>query len=171
MTLHHKIISSFALLKPTDLTSFLYFLSSFAIVYVTYFYYKYFTRINPLPGPFPLPIAGNFIEFYRNSRDIQKFYIELHHRYGDLFEVYLGGFRRIIICDAEHLDKLCSSSKHNAYLVRLPYIKLLDEMGLWDKGLFLNNDVKSWRYNRQFFTQAILTPGFNNKSIDWTNKL
>src|SRR6185369_7087047 len=24
---------------------------------------------------------------------------------------------------------------------------------------------------RQFFTQAILTPGFNNKSIEWTNKL
>ena len=41
--------------------SFLIF-STLIIVYTTYFYYKYFTRENPLPGPLPLPIVGNIID-------------------------------------------------------------------------------------------------------------
>src|ERR1700722_11122547 len=39
------------------------------------------------------------------------------------------------------------------------------------KGIILDHNIKSWRYNRQFFTQAILTPKFTQETLDWTNKL
>src|SRR5205823_6187597 len=31
-----------------------------------------------------------------------------------------------------------------------------------------NNDLKSWKYNHQFFTQAIMAPNFNYQAIEWT---
>ncbi|CAH1759802.1 2306_t:CDS:2 [Entrophospora sp. SA101] len=169
MSLHHKIFSSLESLKSID--SLLIFFLSLVIIYVTQFYYKYYTRINPLPGPFPLPLIGNSIEFHRNNGNLQTFLVELNHRYGAAFEVYIGGSRRIIFCDVEHVDKLCSASKNNAFLVRMPYVKGFDELGIAGKGIIMNYNVKSWRYNRQFFTQAILSPGFDNKSLDWTIKL
>ncbi|CAJ0915236.1 18527_t:CDS:2 [Entrophospora sp. SA101] len=104
MSLHHKIFSSLESLKSID--SLLIFFLSLVIIYVTQFYYKYYTRINPLPGPFPLPLIGNSIEFHRNNGNLQTFLVELNHRYGAAFEVYIGGSRRIIFCDVEHVDKL-----------------------------------------------------------------
>ncbi|CAJ0828695.1 2443_t:CDS:2 [Entrophospora sp. SA101] len=130
-----------------------------------------YSEINPLPGPFPFPLVGNLIGFYRNNGRIQKYLIELHHRYGATFELYIGGVRRIVFCDVENVDKLCTAAKNNAFLIRLPYTEGFDELGIAGKGLIMNYNVKSWRYNRQFFTQAILSPGFDNKSLDWANKL
>jgi hypothetical protein len=55
--------------------------------------------------------------------------------------------------------------------MRLPNSKGFEELGISGKGILINNDFKSWKYNRQFFTQAILSPKFTNEAIDWTNKL
>nr|CAG8439859.1 2098_t:CDS:2 [Entrophospora candida] len=142
-----------------------------AVVNEIDFGYEYYTRINPLPGPFPFPLVGNLIGFYRNNGIVQQYLIELHHRYGATFELYIGGVRRIVFCDVENIDKLCSAAKNNAFLIRLPYAEGFDELGIAGKGLIMNYNVKAWRYNRQFFTQAILSPGFDNKSLDWSNKL
>ena len=56
-------------------------------------------------------------------------------------------------------------------MTRIPYIQGLEEVGMMGKGIILNHNLKSWRYNRQFFTQAILAPKFTQEAIDWTNKL
>ncbi|EXX51654.1 C-22 sterol desaturase [Rhizophagus irregularis DAOM 197198w] len=45
------------------------------------------------------------------------------------------------------------------------------ELGVLGKGILLNQDYKSWRYNRNFFSQAILSPKFSDEAINWTNKL
>jgi len=42
----------------------------------------------------------------------------------------------------------------------------LKELGVGEKGTLLNNDLKSLKNNRQFFTQAILSPKFTNEAID-----
>jgi hypothetical protein len=38
-------------------------------------------------------------------------------------------------------------------------------------GLINNDDYKSWRYNRQFFIQAMMTSNFNRQTIEWTTEL
>ncbi|RIB07067.1 cytochrome P450 [Gigaspora rosea] len=37
------------------------------------------------------------------------------------------------------------------------------------RGIIVNHDIKSWRYNRYFFNKAILTPSFNHEAVKWTN--
>ena len=49
-------------------------------------------------------------------------------------------------------------------MMRLPNEGLKD-LGVGGKGT-LNNDLKSWKNNRQFFTQAVLSPKFTNVAID-----
>ncbi|POG67692.1 cytochrome P450 [Rhizophagus irregularis DAOM 181602=DAOM 197198] len=39
------------------------------------------------------------------------------------------------------------------------------------KGILLNQDLKPWRYNRHFFSQAILSPKFANEALHLINKL
>ena len=50
-------------------------------------------------------------------------------------------------------------------------IEGLVEYGIADLGVSNNNDYKSWKYNRQFFTQALMIPSFNYQVIEWTNDL
>ncbi|GES74966.1 cytochrome P450 [Rhizophagus clarus] len=143
--------------------------SVFLTLYVAYYYFKYFTRVNPLPGPFPLPLFGNLFQFFWYN-DLKLFFINCQKKYGDIFEVYLG-IRRIVLNRPEDIEKLLMPSTKSQYLMRFPYTQGLDELGMMGKGILANHNLKSWRYNRQFFTQAILAPKFSHEAIDWTNKL
>ncbi|GBC12270.2 cytochrome P450 [Rhizophagus irregularis DAOM 181602=DAOM 197198] len=111
-----------------------------SIIYVTHFYDCYFTRPNPLPGPFPLPIIGNAYQQIRYGVD--NWLLSLHKKYGDMYEIIL----------ADNTEGFA-------------------EYGLDGVGVALNNDLKSWKYNRQFFSQVIMTPSFNYQAIEWTNDL
>ncbi|CAG8463964.1 5894_t:CDS:2, partial [Dentiscutata heterogama] len=63
-----------------------------AFLYVGHFYYKYFTRVNKLPGPFPIPIIGSLW----NKRDgYNKWILKLQQQYGDVFEVWLSNKRKL----------------------------------------------------------------------------
>ncbi|KAF0356957.1 cytochrome P450 [Gigaspora margarita] len=137
------------------------------LVYVFRFYYKYFTRPNPLPGPLPLP----FIECsYLYDGDTKNFFTLLNKKYGDLCEYYLNGKRRILISSPEYLEKILTpSSKDNTFMIRLPHSEGYEEYGMAGRGIIVNHDIKSWRYNRHFFNKAILTPSFNNEAVKWTN--
>ncbi|CAB4395415.1 unnamed protein product [Rhizophagus irregularis] len=109
---------------------YLLLLSTILTIYVAQYYYKYFTRVNPLPGPFPFPFIGNLIQFYWWFKgDFKVFYRFSYNNKG------------------------------------------LEELGVSGKGILINNNFKSWKYNRQFFAQAILSTKFNNEAIYWTNKL
>jgi hypothetical protein len=143
-------------------------LSTILIAYVAYYYYKYFTRVNPLPGPFPLPIVGNFPEILlRFNGNAIKFFKYCHEKYGDIHEIH-AGLRTIVLCRPEYLEKFLSK---NAYGIRFKNMKVLEELGIAKRGLAMNNDFKSWSFNRHFFNQAILSPKFTDEVIDWTNKL
>ncbi|KAF0543017.1 cytochrome P450 [Gigaspora margarita] len=54
-------------------------------------------------------------------------------------------------------------------MIRLPHSEGYEEYGMAGRGIIVNHDIKSWRYNRHFFNKAILTPSFNNKAVKWTN--
>jgi len=145
-------------------------LSVILTIYVAQYYYKYFTRINPLPGPLPFPFVGNLPQFYLWSEgDLERFYGYAHKKYGDMYEVNMNG-RSIVLCRAEHIGKLLTPSTKNSHVMRYPANVGFEELGVEGKGILTNADYKSWRYNRQFLSQAILTPKFTKEAIDWTNK-
>ena len=162
----HKLLNNFGI------SDYLSLIGVVLAIYVAQYYYRYFTRVNPLPGPFPFPFVGNLPQFFFTYElSIKNFLVDGQKKYGDIFEIYLGGIRRIILCRADYIDKLLMPSTKSQYMMRLPYTKGLDDIGMNEKGIILNHNIKSWRYNRQFFTQAILSPKFTQEAIDWTNKL
>ncbi|CAB4379621.1 unnamed protein product [Rhizophagus irregularis] len=142
-------------------------LSTVLMIYVAYYYYKYFTRVNPLPGPFPFPIIGTFPYAVWFKGDIPKFYKYCYKKYGDIYETN-NFYRCIVLCRAEYLEIILSK---NMYWMRCPNYEGLKELGLEGKGIVFNNNYKSWIFNHHFFNQAILSPKFTNEVIDWTNEL
>ncbi|RIB03872.1 cytochrome P450 [Gigaspora rosea] len=54
-------------------------------------------------------------------------------------------------------------------MIRFPLLEGYEEYGMAGRGIIVNHDIKSWRYNRYFFNKAILTPSFNNEAVKWTN--
>ncbi|GBC01273.1 hypothetical protein RclHR1_04120003 [Rhizophagus clarus] len=158
-------------LENLEISNFLLLLSTVLTIYVARYYYKYFTRENPLPGPFPFPFVGNLLHFYLQFKgDTKEFYGYNYKKYGDIYEVQMGE-RDIVLSKIEYVDKLLTPSTKNLHLARFPDSSGLEELGVQGKGLITNENYKSWKYNRQFFTQAILSPKFTNEAIYWTNKL
>ena len=51
----------------------------------------------------------------------------------------------------EYIEKLLTPSIKNSHGIKLSDCEGLEELGVTGKGLVLNNDFKSWKYNRQFF--------------------
>ncbi|CAB4398969.1 unnamed protein product [Rhizophagus irregularis] len=147
------------------------FILSFFTIYVVYYYYKYFTRINPLPGPFPLPLIGTFhylIWFRWIKKDTTMFFKFCYDKYGDIYEIN-NTMRIIVLCRSEYFEDL--STKKSKLEMRCPDYEGLKELGVVGKGITYNNNFKSWTFNRHFFNQAILSPKFTNEVIDWTNEL
>ncbi|PKC02398.1 hypothetical protein RhiirA5_425305, partial [Rhizophagus irregularis] len=119
------------------------------ITYVTYYYYKYFNRINPLPSPFPFPLFGNLPQLYIwHGGHFKKFLESNHKKYGDLFEFNLNT-RTITLGRVDHIEKLLLASSKNPYIKTISDndTKGFHELEMMGKGLFFNQDYKSWRYN------------------------
>ncbi|CAG8672768.1 7188_t:CDS:2, partial [Racocetra persica] len=151
-----KIIGAFSI---TD------YLLLFVLIFATYvfnFYYKYFTRPNPLPGPLPLPFIGNL---HNIANDLRLFYGKCRLKYGDICEIMFDGNRCIILTRPEYIEKCASSLK------KFTYSQGLDELGFYGQGVSANEDYEKWKYNKQFFTQAILAPRFMDNVAKSTNKL
>jgi cytochrome P450 len=143
------------------------------VIYVTLYYYKYFNRVNPIPGPLPYPFFGNLPQLYIwHGENLKNFMESNHKKYGDLFEFYLDA-RTIGLNRPEHIEKLFSASPKN------PYIRTdsnnggkgYQELGIWEKGIFHNQDFTSWKFNRNFFTQTTLSPKFPNEATHLVNKV
>ena len=139
------------------------------VIYVTHYYYKYFTRTNPLPGPFPLPLAGNFyMFFYDDYSTVAK---KCHEKYGDLFEFYFGNERQIFVGRMSAINKLFNPSSKTNFKMRNLGEFGLSEFGVSGYGVVFNHDYKSWSFNRHFFTQVMLTPSFTQICLNKTRQL
>ncbi|KAF0430585.1 cytochrome P450 [Gigaspora margarita] len=138
----------------------------FFLFYVIKFYYKYFTRPNKLPGPLPLPIIECAYCF---RGDTKHLFVSLNKKYGDFYEIQLGGYRRIVLSRPEHIEKFYNNStKHVKFMPRAPFSRGLKELLMGGKGLQFSDDFNSWKFNRQIYTRAILSPNFNNEAIKWS---
>ncbi|CAB4441241.1 unnamed protein product [Rhizophagus irregularis] len=142
------------------------------VIYVTQYYYRYFTRPNPLPGPFPLPILGNAHQ--RIGFEHIDWLMSLYKKYGDMYEINLAGERVIILSRPDLIENMNVPSSKTKYPIRnlitegtMEYMKY----GASGSGISRNTDYKSWKYNRQFVSQAMMTPNFNDKIITRTIEL
>jgi len=127
--------------------------------YIVHYYIQYFKRENALPGPFPLPIIGNL---YQMGSDITVFLDKVQKKYGDVCEVYLGNDKIIIFSRAELLEQLFSNGGKlgKAFLLRFPPNEGLDEAGFSNNGIFFNQDLDLWKFNRKILSQTMMSPRF-----------
>lgn len=151
-------------IKPFDILALL--LTAISL-YIARFYYQHFTRVNPLPGPIPIPFIGGFFVF---KKDFETWFFGLYKKYGDIYEVTFAGVRQIVLCRAEYVDKMLVPSMNN-YMIRFPSKEVTEAFDSDRKGLTMNNDLQTWKFNRQFFSQAIMTPSFSIAANKWTNEM
>ncbi|CAI2177432.1 1716_t:CDS:2 [Funneliformis geosporum] len=95
----------------------------------------------------------------------------MRKKYGDMFEIYFGPKRFIMLSKFEYMQNMFDYSLNSRYLRRIPYIAGLEELGIAGKGIALNHDVNVWKYNRHFISRALLTPSFSKSSVIWTQNL
>jgi cytochrome P450 len=87
-----------------------------------------------------------------------------------MFEVDLGQGRVIVLCKANLIENV--SSANTKYPIRFKRTDGFIEYGLDKSALGFNYiDHKTWKYNRQIFNQALMTPNFNNQAIEWTSEI
>jgi hypothetical protein len=132
------------------------------ITYIAIFYYRYFTRQSPLPGPIPLPIIGNVLQY---TGDAGKFVEALRLIYGDIFEFYLGTKRVVCLCRSEMVGKLLSSP------LRTHLNDGLEEYGVGSKGVLLNSNYDTWSYHRRFLDKTISSPQCAKETVESTQVL
>ncbi|CAI2169731.1 19066_t:CDS:1 [Funneliformis geosporum] len=142
---------------------------SIILIYLAYFYHKYFTRPNPLPGLIPLTIVGDVLRLILLANgDLAELLKLLNKKHGDIFEIYFGSTRLIVFARAEYVEKLMAASTKSNYVIRSEDLPSLDELGVKGKGILLNSNIPAWRFNRKFLTQAILAPSFSKEVLHWT---
>jgi hypothetical protein len=156
--------------EPSNL---LYLIFIFVLTYISQFYFRYFTRQHPIPGPVPFPLIGNFETYRPNSSQWAK---ELQKKYGDIFEVYSGGLftlnnRQIWISNANLTNKLLSSYTNNNFPYRTTENEGLDKMDMTSKGIVFNRNVNSWAYNRRIVAQVLMAPKFLKEAVTNTKLL
>ncbi|KAF0487192.1 cytochrome P450 [Gigaspora margarita] len=159
-----NFITSIFLLTVKD-----WLLISFIIIliYVIDYYYKYFTRENPLPGPLPLPCIGNLYLFHG---DLDIVFYNLQEKYGELFEIYLGSDRKIWLGNASLVEKIHNPSTKTKFPIRT-ISEGLDEMGVTTKGIAFNNDLVVWKFNRRIISSTIMVPSFLRQFVNESEKV
>ncbi|KAG9295075.1 hypothetical protein G9A89_017869 [Geosiphon pyriformis] len=140
----------------------------FFVTYIIRFYYKYFTRQSPLPGPLPLPLIGNL---HQMGSDPAKFAQRLQAKYGDIWEVYMGSERNIYLGRADLIEKMMKPSAKFNFFNRGSRNDGFTELGLQTRGIVFNHDVASWRLNRKILTQSIVSHDFLTQIITESQKL
>ena len=144
-------------------------LLSLTFIYVIHFYYKHFTRVNPLPGPTPIPLIGSLAIF---MEDIDAWFWRLNKKHGDhgVFELNIAGNRQIVVTRAEYVDTLVATDSR-AHFMRTANNGLLDLFDVEKKGIGMNHDYNTWKFNHHIFSQAIMPLSLTDKPSIILNQL
>ncbi|GES89993.1 cytochrome P450 [Rhizophagus clarus] len=121
------------------------------IIYVTNYYYKYFTRINPLPGPFPYPF---FVEQFEklllsssrnpfikrlSTRDTilsPKFANEAVHLINIIFNELEGYWDKLYFKEGNNKNKMDISTWFNQFTNDMIFVILTGERSYTMAGYF-----------------------------------
>ncbi|CAG8564161.1 17294_t:CDS:2 [Dentiscutata erythropus] len=145
-----------------------------AKIFVTLIFRKYKMELvddNSFAKSYDLDNRCDKLELWNKRGGYNEWIIKLQRQYGDIFEVWLGPTRKIYLCRAEYFDKIHSFNTKSKWLSRMRATEGTLELGMAQRGVWLNANVDDWKYNRHFFNQVMLAPGFNLKAVDATNKM
>ncbi|CAG8530772.1 12443_t:CDS:2 [Ambispora gerdemannii] len=137
------------------------------ITYVAKFYFQYFTRENPLPGPMPFPVIGNVIQMRGHPG---KFAVAMQEKYGEIWEAYIGTERTIFLCRDDLIANMMSSSTKTNFFNRNNN-EGLKEMGVHMEGIVFNRDMQVWRMNRKLLTHSIMPPNYLKEFVQVTQTI
>lgn len=108
-----------------------------------------------LPGPKPLPLVGNALEFGKDTVSIQKTFEKFWREHGTLFRMWLGPTLFLFVTDPKYVEHFLNSneniSKNMTYKFVEPWL---------GKGLLTSTGSK-WKHHRK-----IITPTFHFKILE-----
>jgi len=107
--------------------------------------------------------VGSFLNV---KEDLSKYLLGVQRKYGDLTEVWFANLRYILTTRKDYIEKFLSSSTKSKYMIRNAYNEGYEELGTARKGILVNHDFKSWRFNRMFFTKTTMNKIFLDKAIE-----
>ncbi len=85
----------------------MFFILSFIIILLLFLYakFKYFTLRGPIPGISPQFLVGNLVQtgFIRGAPYVDIL-SALRKRFGDVFQIWLGPIRSIVVCNVEDIQ-------------------------------------------------------------------
>ncbi|RIA95873.1 cytochrome P450 [Glomus cerebriforme] len=128
------------------------------ILSILKFYYDYFTRSTSYSGPLPVPILGNLHQYYYHRNDIQTWLQHLSLKYGDVFELYFGSCKYLMISDSRVVERVMSPLKDNNYFVRVTTKEGLEDLQKGHNGILFNVDFNSWSNIKKIFIKAVAAP-------------
>ncbi|XP_072287791.1 cytochrome P450 2C23-like [Pyxicephalus adspersus] len=129
------------------------------IIFLTYLKFLW-KRSKMPPGPFPLPILGNFLQLCFDG--LPQSLIKITKKYGPIYTIYFGS-RPIVVVTGYQALKEVFLDYGDAFLNRgsIPvFDRLFNSEGL----SFSNGDT--WKQLRQFTIQTLKDLGMGKKSLE-----
>ncbi|XP_004620833.3 cytochrome P450 2B11-like [Sorex araneus] len=118
------------------------------------------TRGRLPPGPRPLPILGNLLQMDRKGA-LQSF-LKMQDRYGDVFTLYLGPRRVVVLCGTEAIrEALVDQADAFSDRAKMAVFDLVFQ----DYGLFFSNGER-WKVLRRFSLVTLRDFGMGKRSVE-----